>query len=309
MTEYRKGTVIGPYRLEQRISDVGGTALVYRASVAAPSWNGQNGKKVALKIARNNQQNAEIYETLLRKEIRLLSDLRHPGIIRAYPIPHGVNCLPIGRAVNLEGAPWYFVMELLEGGGLYGVIGNNSFPLQWRLEIIYQIAIVLDYIHLRTVAHRDLKPDNILFRARPTANSAPQPVLIDFGLAEKHAIQPEIKAASLSHASPERTWLLMNKQRSGFSTDHRADDVWALGVIAYELLTGRHPFEPLNVTPTALAQSILHKPVPPMGNDVPKAVQEMVSYRMLAKDPSNRWEIGKVLDWLDSHVDIVSPRV
>ncbi len=312
MADYNRGTRIGPFKLEKLLADSGGMSLVWEASVDDPSWDGQKGKRVALKIARNNQENEYVYEQLLRTETKRLRDMRHPGIIRTYPIPYSVRCLPFGRARDLPGAPWYFAMELLEGGTMNEILNHRRFnDLHWQLELIYQLAVTLDYIHLRTVAHRDLKPDNVMFRTQPNPKETPTPVLIDFGLAEKHQIDPEVNAASLSHASPERVRQLRGSsrtQRQMFSGDHRADDVWALGIIAYELITGEHPFAPLNVYPTALAQKIESQSLPSMSRDVPVPVKELL-YSMLEKDPKRRISIAEVLDWLDGNVDFVSPRI
>ncbi|MCU0497386.1 MAG: serine/threonine protein kinase [Anaerolineae bacterium] len=312
---YGKGTIFGPFKLERMVSDGGGMAGVYEARAVENTY-AEGGAKVALKIARWGDEYEDIYEKLLKKETELLRELRHPGIVRIMPIQQGVHKRWYARArVSANDVPWYFAMELLEGGSMANVIGNNKFSLPWRVELIYQLASIIDYLHIREVAHRDLKPENILFRHTPDRKTVPTPVLIDFGLVEKRQLQEEeeggIMAATVAYAPPEWVRRLRNtgKQTSEIFEDKLAFDVWALGVIAYELLNGKHPFgRPDTQQRTVLEEQIKTKEPATMNSDVPQGVQNLV-LGMLEKDPRQRISIEDVLERLETQIEYISPRI
>lgn len=308
---YKRGTAIGPFMLETLLADTGGMSMVYEANVVDNQIIDRNGKKVALKIARTGIENDHIFETLLRQETELLNDLRHPGVVRIIPIEQFGKRDYVGRAPGLPGAPWYFAMELLSNETVKMVIKNlRRYSLSWRLELVYQIAIILDYLHLRDVAHRDLKPDNVIFRIAPNSKQMPSPVLIDFGLGLKRKIEPSVNAATVAYASPERVRTLLRPdgyQPTEQAFDYFPSDVWSLGIIAYELLTGRHPFGDENQR-TALAEMIMNGHPARMGGDVPPEVERVVWY-MLSKNPQHRPSIPQVLKMLETKIEILPPRV
>ncbi|PJF22007.1 MAG: hypothetical protein CUN56_08180 [Phototrophicales bacterium] len=308
---YKRGTPVGPFRLDRLLSDTGGMSSVYEATVLDQQIAERNGKKVAIKIARIGMENDHIFETLLRQETELLNDLRHPGVVRIIPIEQFNQRYYVGRAPGLPGAPWYFAMELLSTETVKNVIKNlRKYSLGYRLELIYQITIILDYLHLREVAHRDLKPDNIIFRMPPHPKQMPMPVLIDFGLGLKRRIEPTVNAATVAYASPERVRTLMRPngyQPTEQAFDYFPSDVWALGVIAYELLTGKHPFGD-EANRTALAEMIMNGHPAKMNGNIPPEIEKVVWY-MLNKNPQHRPTIPQVLKLLETKIEIPPPRV
>jgi serine/threonine protein kinase len=257
-------------------------------------------------MTRIGEQNSDIYEDLLIKETDLLHDLRHPGIVRLCPMIQFEKPQYIARAPELvskpDKAPWYFVMELLVGGQISEVFGQRKFSLAWRIELIYQIAIIIDYIHLRHIAHRDLKPENILLRNVPHPQRTPVPVLIDFGLAEKRRLHPEVSAATLSYAAPERVKVLIaGGDPNNPEVDHFPADIWSLGVIAYQLVTGGYPFG------DPLAERIMEATPDPMDESIPPNVQALL-LDMLNKSPDDRPRIETVIQRLETQIEIVAPR-
>jgi serine/threonine protein kinase len=304
----KSGARIGQFVIKELLSKGGGTAEVYHAAIDRED-SSNHGASVALKMTRIGEQNSDVYEDLLIKETDLLHDLRHPGIVRLCPMIQFEKPQYIARAPELvskpDEAPWYFVMELLVGGQISEVFGQRKFSLAWRVELIYQIAVIIDYIHLRQIAHRDLKPENILLRNVPHPQRTPMPVLIDFGLAEKRRLHPEVSAATLSYAAPERVKLLMADDE-GTQTDHFPADIWSLGVIAYQLVTGGYPFgDPLKEDD--LAERIMEATPDPIGKSIPPNLLALV-LDMLNKSPEDRPRIETVIQRLETQIEIVAPR-
>ena len=250
-----------------------------------------------------------------------------------------INANSLARAVNLiretntlQDAPWYFAMEYLAGDTLGKLLQEKrNLSVAWRVELIYQIVIILDYLHLREVTHRDLKPDNIMFRSLPTSTQIPSPVLIDFGLAEKQLLNPQVSAASISHAAPERISYLMNLEQGITQRPEQvttASDIWSLGIIAYEILSYRHPFitsptdkqasllgifkqsTPLDSTQSreVLAQNILNLPPQPLENAIPPYLARLI-FDMLDKDPTQRPTTEAVIRRLETEIELISPRL
>lgn len=316
MSRYKRGTPIGPYRLVRPLSDNGGMAVVYEATVEDNTFLHRHGASVALKIARVNETNSTIFEQLLINETNLLQDLRHPGIVRHYPIPLN-HPRPFARAVDLDShnPPWYFAMEMLRGGTVQELFarGKVEYPIEWKVELIYQIAVILDYIHIRSLAHRDLKPDNIMFRTPPHPKQIPTPVLIDFGLAQKRRLEETVTAATVWYADPERVSSIrdsgsMKNTAIAIRIDHLPSDVWALGVIAYEILTwGKHPFGG-GTQKTILEEKILNEAPIPLPSAVPMRLQYLI-YDMLHKKRDDRPTISKVIERLDKDIEIIPPRI
>ncbi len=308
---------VGPFFLLEELANTGQMAWVYRAALRqAPE------RQVVLKIARADGQYQQIFEQLLRHEANLLRDFRHPGIVHICPIPAYDRILYVGRAKYLAPychavAPWYFAMEWIRGGALADHLGTvGPYPLAWKIELLYQVAIVLDYMHLRGTAHLDLKPSNILLRDLPHPARVPQPVLIDFGIAENSALEPSLQAATLRYASPERVRYMMPEQaRDGLSrgsqgalVDHLPSDMFALGVIAYEVLTGYYPFT-LGDSRERLAYSILNEEPPSLSQWGFSPEIDALLRGMLVKERAQRLTIDQVIIQLDTRLNLMPPRI
>jgi serine/threonine protein kinase len=249
MAVLRDGMRIGSYIVERVVpGGVGGFSQV----VIARHADGRPGA-VALKVALTETRvpaglNAEEYHDLsqraLTNEVAILRELRHPGLVRLYPIAAGDRHIAFcARAVELPGQPWYFAMEHLEGESVDALIRRES-RLDPRLavELAQQVSATLEYVHGKGYAHLDIKPSNILLRHPSDGALVPQAVLVDFGAAQKAVRRAEVEAGVLVYLSPERVRVMQEAAPPETITDKAAADVYALGVCLYRMLTGRLPF-------------------------------------------------------------------
>lgn len=323
--KYKRGNVVGLFRLEQFLGG-GGMAEVWRATVQNDQrYPHRNGKQVALKISHVDQENAVHFEALLKEEIDILRNMRHPGIVRVFPVGRFNTEDYLARDSDIfpDSAPWYFAMEPLSQTNLKAIIKRRNMPIQWKVEFLYQLAVTIGYLHARRFAHRDLKPDNILFRIDPKRNEPPLPVLIDFGLAQRQNANNRVdisetknRAASIAYASPERVKYLLGGSPMGNTTliefDYRASEVWSFGVIAYELLSdGQYifpDFSESSVNRTELVRMIRHHPHTSLPKIVPERLSQLVDV-MLEKHPAHRPKIFDILEYLEIAVDMLPPRV
>jgi len=212
---------IGPYRVERRIGQ-GGMGTVYLATRADEQFR----KNVAIKVTSQGMDREEIIGRFLR-ERQILANLDHPNIAR----------LMDGGTTD-DGRP-YFVMEYIDGLPIEDYCDNHKLSVPERLKLFRTVCSAVHYAHQNLVIHRDLKPGNILV----TADGVPK--LLDFGLAK--VLNPELFAST---AVPKTTGIgLMTPQYASPEQARgeqitTATDVYSLGVILYELLTGHRIFEP-----------------------------------------------------------------
>lgn len=205
---------IGPWRI-LRVLGRGGMGQVYLAERA----DGDFDQRVALKIVRTGLDRREIVERF-RHERRILARLRHPNIASLYD-----------GGVADDGTP-YFAMEVVEGERITDYADRNRLDLDARIRLFQSVCAAVAHAHRNLVVHRDLKPGNVLVTAEGIAK------LLDFGIAK--IVDPDSGDASQTtqrfltpaYASPE--------QVRGQATT-TATDVYSLGVLLYELLTGHHP--------------------------------------------------------------------
>jgi len=315
MTDY-SGKKFADFKLMRRISEDGGTAQVYEGALTVSGE--RKGLRVAVKVARNNHENEYVNEQLLVEETELLIHLHHPGIVRLAPIEIGGKRLWYARErVNTQDHPWYFAMELLSCSLSTVYKEIVRYPMRWRLELIYQISIILDYLDVRSVAHRDLKLDNIMFRVKPDNKQIPIPVLIDFGLAKKRQMENQnngINAMTVAYAPPELVSTLREGRNGAMQSvifqkvDHAACDIWSCGIIAYQLLNGRHPYDSINVSWTVLANRIINERPKAMNGDVPAKLQTLI-WAMLEKNPKDRPIIEQVVTAFETVSEYPSPRI
>jgi tetratricopeptide (TPR) repeat protein len=256
------GRRIGPYLIEQRVGS-GGMGSVYRA-LREDAYRQQ----VALKVIRPGLDSAEVVRRF-RSERQALADLDHPHIAR----------LLDGGTLD-DGRP-YFVMEYIDGRPLDRYAEGRQLGTRERVGLVQAVCRAVQYAHERGVIHRDLKPDNVLVTADGT------PKVTDFGLAKRLAgeagpTQSGDILGTPSYMAPEQA--AGRNQEVG-----PAADVYALGALLYQLLTGRPPFRgemPLET----LRQVLYEEPVPPSRLH-PKLARDLetVCLTCLHKDPSKRY--------------------
>ena len=240
----KTGTIIAEnYRIEKSISENGGMASVFLATkISDPRM------KLAVKFPHTVNGGPTHEDKLLERESDLLQrwDWRHPGVVRLYPIERNDrNPVYLLKAIELPNHPYFIMMEYLRGNSL----GRNmnqikNFPTEWKLELVYQICQSISFLHQKGYGHRDLKPENIVFRTPISPDQIPQPVLIDFALScsdDEGSLIVE-KSYTLEYASPERV-LRSTGMVPDLPVNALKSDIWSLGVIFYEIMTGEHLFK------------------------------------------------------------------
>ncbi|MCI0711998.1 MAG: protein kinase [Chloroflexi bacterium] len=259
MSTLNIGDQISHYEIIETIGS-GGMATVYRArQLNFP-------REVAIKILRPERTVMAEFIQRFEREIQTVSKLHHKHIIQVFD--HG-------EANNII----YLVTELLTGGSLSSLLEKGPLPPDKAEEILSQIAQALDYAHQRGVIHRDLKPQNILF------NSQGQAILTDFGIAkvvsETTLTQKDMLMGTPAYMPPE--------QWQGRAVDERTD-VYALGIILFEMLAGQKPF---NASETTHWMHLhIYEPAPSIREFNPVLPREMewIIEKALAKHPDSRFE-------------------
>lgn len=255
------GALGGRYQLTQRIA-TGGMGDVWKAEDTVL------GRTVAVKALQPAMLEEPGFAERFRAEARVMATLNHPGVVSVYD--YGESPLPGGGNIA------YLVMQFVEGETLAKVLSNvGRLTPDRALDLIAQAADALQAAHERGIIHRDVKPGNLL--VKPDGKLA----LTDFGIARSALTGQLTQAGSVlgtaAYVSPE--------QASG-SQVTPASDVYSLGVVAYQMLSGRRPFEGDN--PLEVAMKHVRDNPPPLPQDIPPHARNLVD-RAMAKDPSSRW--------------------
>jgi eukaryotic-like serine/threonine-protein kinase len=237
-------------------------------------WRGTDqilGRPVAIKMLAAAHADDEQFRARFRAEARYASSLSHPGITRVYDY---------GERSPLGGP--YLVMELVDGQPLSEIIERyGRLDPYVVLDIVGQAARALDVAHQAGIVHRDIKPGNLLITADGTAK------ITDFGIAKANSLAAmNLTATGIVMG----TALYVSPEQATGSPLTGSSDIYSLGVVAYECLSGEPPF--MADQPLAIAIMHKHEPVPPLGPDVPNPVADLV-YAMLAKAPDGRPETAQ----------------
>ena len=257
---------IGPYELGERIG--GGMCLVYDAR------DTRTGARVALKIARMGSD--EITRERMMRESRADVELDHPNI-----------CRLLDFDVDPQGRP-YLVLEFVEGDTLKSILKAGPLSARQAIRLGARIADALAHAHGRGIIHRDVKPGNVMIRGDGS------PVLLDFGIAklgESAFTNTGIVVGTPAWMSPE--------QLEGAPIT-AATDVWSLGLVLWQCLTGEHPFRGPSLRYTL--RNLMTGAVPPFPEtavDVPDAVRRTVE-AALSRDPEGRPAAAAVAERLAS---------
>ena len=255
------GRVIGNrYEIIEKIGE-GGMATVYKAKCNILK------RYVAVKVLRDEFTTDEEFIKRFNTEAQSAASLTHPNIVSIYDVGHEENI-------------YYIVMELVQGKTLKDIINEDgTLPWKWALNVSIQVASALEMAHRNSIVHRDIKPHNIIITEDGIAK------VTDFGIA-KAVSNSTITAfgttiGSVHYFSPEHA-------RGGY-TDAKSD-LYSLGVVMYEMLTGRVPFDA--DTPVSIAlKHMQEKPIEPikLNPTIPYAVNKIIM-KAMEKDPNERYQ-------------------
>lgn len=277
---------LGKYALQELLGR-GGMAEVWKA------LDTQLQRHVAIKLLHADMQADPDFVTRFTREAQIVASLRHPNIVQIYDFH-------ISEEGDSEGseadAVAYMVMEYVKGSTLAHYIANTSYKKQFPspaeiIRLFTPISLAIDYAHQQGMIHRDIKPANILLdQTHTTRNPMGEPILSDFGLAKLlNAASQTVTGALLGtplYISPEQ---VQNRAISDQT------DLYALGVVLYELFTGLPPFRGENLS-GVMMQHLLDTPTEPhlMNPDLPPALSTVL-LKCLAKDPSDRFPSAAAL--------------
>jgi len=274
--ELEPGTPLGEYRIEGKAGQ-GGMGVVF--SAVHPLI----GKRAAIKILK--KELCADPHTLERfiDEARVVNEIGHPNIVDIFAFGE----MPDGRS--------YFVMEWLKGETLRSRIARGRLAPSEVGQIVRPLARALEAAHEKGVIHRDLKPDNVFLV--DVRGEVPTVKLLDFGIAKlaRNDHRVEKTATGAIVGTPQ---YIAPEQAKGYAIDHRAD-IYALGGIIYELLSGRPPFLADNAM-EMVAKHLMETPLPPseFAPGIPPDLDDLV-LRMLAKSPDGRPPLTEVCELLE----------
>ena len=259
-----EGQNVGPYRIVAQLG-FGGMATVYKA------YHARLDRYVAIKVMHQAFQEDETFLARFQREAQIVARLEHPHIVQVYDF------------AEHENQP-YLVMKYVEGRTLKGLLTHNPPTLSETLRILTHIADALDYAHRAGVLHRDIKPSNIILASDGT------PYITDFGLARMAQINESTLSADVLLGTPH---YISPEQAMGSRELTSATDLYSLGVVVYELFTGRVPYT--SDTPFAVIHSHIYSPLPKPSAINPEISPELeaVLSKALAKNPADRYPTAR----------------
>lgn len=261
------GFAVGKYTV-QHLHAKAGFSCVYRAVDAV------TGQQVALKVLHEKLAELPRHVERFRREYEALRSIRHPNVVEI--VDYGL----------IDGTCPYFVMEWCAGATLESVLMDGGFTLEEALPILRQLIFAVQEVHKVGVIHRDIKPGNIILL--PSADGAPLLKLIDFGISTpSNSSEAQRTSLTSTGASLGTPYFMSPEQIFGLPLDERTD-VYAIGVLAYELLTGQKPFAGASVA--EVVDMHLHLP-PPRASalaPVPEAI-DLVIQTCMAKEIGDRY--------------------
>jgi len=264
MTQLHTGDKLDYYRIEN-VAARSGMASIFRAT------DERTGETTAIKIPHPEMEADPVFYDRFMREQEIGEKLDHPNVMKVFP--------------NGDHGQIYMAMEWIDGKLLRQILNEQKkFPPERALNIALQVALALDYIHSKGVVHRDLKPENIM------VNTMDGIKLIDFGIAAN------VGSKRLTFAKFSQTMgtpdYISPEQVKGKRGDARSD-IYALGVMLYEMLTGKVPFSGANAF-IIMNDRLLNNPVPPREIDpsISAQLQEII-YRAMERDPPKRYQSAR----------------
>jgi len=274
MTSVRTDEQLDHYRIDQLIAR-SGMASIYRATDL------RNDRKVAIKIPHPEMESDPLLYDRFKREEEIGKNMEHPGVMKVFADP--------------DRSQVYMVMEWVDGRLLREILNEQKkLPPERAIKITTRILDALQYIHDRGIVHRDLKPENVMVDDQDNIK------LIDFGIAS------DLRGRRLTFAKLSQTMgtpdYISPEQVKGKRGDARSD-LYSVGVMLYEMLTGKVPFTGTNPF-LVMNDRLLNNPVPPREVDpsISPQLQEVI-YRAMERDWKNRYarasEFARDLEHLD----------
>jgi serine/threonine-protein kinase len=268
MTTLEAGDMLDHYRLDRAVAR-GGMATLFRATDL------RDGRAVAIKVPHAEMEADPVLVERFRREQEIGQELDHPGVVRTYD--------------GEDRRRLYMVIEWVDGRLLRAILNEERrLPIERATNFALQICDALDTMHKHGVVHRDLKPENVMVDASDNIK------LIDFGIAMKEdARRLTFVNLSATLGTPD---YISPEQVKGQRGDQRSD-IYALGIMLYEMLTGRVPF----IGPNPLAvmnERVLNEPTAPreLNREISPQLEEIL-YRALERDPRHRYATAHEMAW------------
>lgn len=269
--EHIFGKKLGQYIILDHLGS-GGMAVVYNA------FDQRIERNVAIKVILPSKRSSQVFQEQFEREARALANLTHTNIVKV--LDYGIE----------QGQP-YLVMEYVQGGTLKQAI-KESIHWQKAAEILAPIARALDYVHAQKIVHRDVKPSNILL------DEDDHPMLSDFGVVKliEEEEQSDKTAIGVGVGTPD---YMSPEQGMGRVIDYRAD-IYSLGVVFYEIITGTKPFTAESPMAVVIKHTTEEFPRPSREKpDIPRFVDDAI-LRAVQKEPDRRYatmgEFAEVLE-------------
>jgi serine/threonine protein kinase len=273
MNELHAGDQLDNYRIDELVAR-SGMASIFRATDL------NTGRQVAIKVPHPAMEADPLFYDRFKREEDIGQKMDHPGVMKV-----------VKAASSQNRSPVYMVMEWVPGRLLRSILSEeDKLPPERAAHLTGEILQALDYIHRHGVIHRDLKPENIMVAPADAEHPAERIKLIDFGLAGQEGSR-RLTFAKLTQVMGTPSYI-SPEQVKGRRGDARSD-LYSVGVMLYEMLTGKTPFEGPN--PFAIMNDrLLNDPVPPREIDprISPQLQEII-YRAMERDPRNRYSSAR----------------
>jgi serine/threonine protein kinase len=276
MTTLEAGDMLDHYRLDAMVAR-SGMSMLYKATDL------NNGRLVAIKIPHEEMESDPVLVARFKREQEIGQELDHPGVVKTYD--------------GEQRSRVYMVIEWVDGRLLRSILNQaGRLPIDRAMKLALGICEALDYMHKHGVVHRDLKPENIMVDDEDNIK------LIDFGIAMKEDARrltfagPSPMLGTPDYISPEQVKGQRGDQRS---------DIYSLGIMLYEMLTGQTPFAGPNPL-AVMNERVLNDPKPArkLRSEISAELQEIL-FRTLEREPRHRYQTASEMAWELEHPELV----